>query len=293
MDVQAALDELFATPPEEFVAARNALVKALKADEHAAEARYVGTLRKPNRLVWALNQLALTGHDSLSELLDAAEEVRDGGGGDMKAAMAELREAVNAAATAATARFDPARVSDRADLAQALSALVGDEEAMLELAEGRLQDLAPTDALFGLTPAPPAKPKPKPKPKPKAAPKDEAAPPVDQLAVRRATKKQKEAAKADDTAQRALARAEKALAGDRGALEQADGDLTAAKDELAAAEAAVEAAQKALAKAEQVAAKAVDAQERSAATLADAQAKADATAAALAEATAELEGLGG
>jgi hypothetical protein len=294
-EVQAALDELFATPPEEFVAARNALVKRLKADKRPAEAGYVGALRKPNRLVWALNQLALTEHDSLQDLLDAADDVRDGGGDDLKGAMVDLRDAVNAAATAATARFDPARVSDRADLAQALLAIVSDEEATIELSEGRLQDVPPPDA-FGLGLAEPAAPRPKPKPKAKAAPKASAraeAPPVDQLAVRRATKHQKEAAKADDSAQRALARAEKALAADVAAREEADTELASTTEEVDQLEAALDAARKALADAESAAAKAVDAQERSAAALSEAQAKADAAATALDEATAELEALGG
>lgn len=292
MDVKAAMDELFATPPEDFVAARNALVKALKADEKPSHARVVAELRRPHRLVWAVNQLGLTQHPAVDDLLDAAEDVRGGGGGDMKAAMAAFREAVNAAATAAAARFDPARVSDRADIAQALLALVADEDALDQLAQGRLEDLTPTDALMGLGPSPaPSAPKAKPRPKPAAKPKAAAEPPIDQLAVRRATKKQKEAAKADDSAQRALARAERALANDQVALTEADEALAGAKENLAAAEAAVEAAHKALTKAEQEAAKAVDAQERSAAALGDAKAKAEATATHLATATAELDEL--
>ena len=297
-DVQAALDELFGTPPEEFVAARNALVKQLKAEKRQAEARYVGTLRKPNRLVWALNQLALSEHESLSDLLEAAEDVREGGDGDLKGAMTDLRDAVNSAATAATARFDPPRMSDRADLAQALLAIVSDEDATIELAEGRLQDLPAPDA-FGLGLAAPTEPRPKPTTKPKANAKVEPkakkaeAPPVDQLAVRRASKHQKEAAKADDSARRALARAEKTLAADVSAREEADAELASAREEVEQLEAALDAARKALAAAESAAAKAVDAQERSAAALSEARAKVDTTAAALEDADAELEALGG
>src|SRR5689334_21567468 len=125
-DLDSALDELFATPPEGFTAARNALAKALKAEQRKADADEVTALRKPGRLVWALNQLALDEDDTLEPLLEAAEVVREGGGEDFREAVAELREAVGAAASAAAKRLDPPRTTDRADLAQALLAIVAD-----------------------------------------------------------------------------------------------------------------------------------------------------------------------
>ena len=167
------MDELLATPPEDFVAARNGLVKALKAAGQKDAAASVAELRKPNRLVWALDQLALDEEPALAPLLEAAEVVRDGGGDDLRAAIADLREAVNTAATAAAARLDT-RPSDRADLAAALLAVVADEEATDDLSRGRLLEVPAPDA-FGLglsAPAPkPAKAKAKAAPKPKPKPR--------------------------------------------------------------------------------------------------------------------------
>ena len=94
-DLDEALDELYGTPPEGFTAARNALAKALKAEKRRDDADEVTALRKPNRLVWALNQLGLgSDDDALEPLLEAADLVRDGGGDDLREAIADLREAV-------------------------------------------------------------------------------------------------------------------------------------------------------------------------------------------------------
>ena len=311
-DLQAALDELFATAPEGFVAARNALVKALKTEKRPTEASAVAALRRPARLAWALNQLALTGHEALDDLLAAVAFVRAGGDGDLKTANARLRDAVNAAATAATARFDPPRVGDRADLAQALLAIVGDEEAAVDLESGRLEELPTPDAFgLGLVAPPPSSSRssakrrggkaagattgsasktPSTRAPAEAAP---AAPPVDQLAVRRAVKRQKAAAKAEDSAQRALARAEKALAADADALAGADARREEAAAEVARLEAALTAARSAQDEAEAAAAEAIDAQERSARGVAAARAGAEEAATELADATAEVERLGG
>ena len=140
VDLDRALDELFATPPEDFVAARNGLAKALKAAGQKDDAAEVTALRKPTRLVWAVDQLALTDDPTLAPLLEAAEAVREGGGDDLREAIGDLREAVNAAASAAAGRLDT-RPTDRADLAAALLAVVADEDATDDLTRGRLLEV--------------------------------------------------------------------------------------------------------------------------------------------------------
>jgi hypothetical protein len=293
-NLDEAVDELYATPPEGFTAARNALVKALKAEGRRPDADAIAALRKPGRLVWALNQLALADDESLEPLLEAAEQVRDGGAEDFREAVADLREAVNAAATAAARRFDVPRTSDKADLAAALLAIVADEHAVLDLTAGHLDDVPAPDAFgFGAAMPAPSRPKPKPKPKSKSPAKaaEPAERPPDQLAIRRATKRQKEAAKQADAADRVLARAEKALAADAEALATADEELAAAKDAVTEAEAALAAAREALDRAEQASAQAIDAQERSAAAVGDAEATSEEAAAELEAATADLDAL--
>ena len=292
VDLDRALDELFATPPEDFVAARNGLARELKAAGQKDDAAEVTALRKPNRLVWALDQLALTDDPALAPLLDAAEAVREGGGDDLRAAIADLREAVNAAASAAAGRLDT-RPTDRADLAAALLAVVADEDATDELTRGRLLEVPVPDA-FGLglvAPVPRATPKKAPakaKAKAKAAPSDR---PPDQLAIRRATKRQKEAVKEVDAANRALARAEKAADADDEALEDADEERARATSAVSEAEAALAQAKADLERAEDAAAQAVDARDRAATLLADAHERAEAAAAELDEATNELDQL--
>ena len=290
VDLDRALDELFATPPEDFVAARNGLAKALKAAGQKDDAAEVTALRKPNRLVWAVDQLALTDDPALAPLLEAAEAVREGGGDDLRAAIGDLREAVNAAASAAAGRLET-RPTDRADLAAALLAVVADEDATDDLTRGRLLEVPAPDA-FGLglaAPAPRAAPKKAPaKTQKAAAPSDR---PPDQLAIRRATKRQKEAAKEADAADRALARAEKAVAADAEALAEADAETARATAAVREAEAALTQAKADLEGAEEAGAKAADARDRAAALLADAQERADAAAVELDEATDALDEL--
>lgn len=71
MDLDEALDRLYAAPLEEFTATRNELAKELGAD--GAELK---TLRKPNLAAWALNQLARKHADELGELDEATNRVR-------------------------------------------------------------------------------------------------------------------------------------------------------------------------------------------------------------------------
>ena len=288
VDLDRALDELFATPPEDFVAARNGLAKALKAAGQKDDAAEVTALRKPTRLVWAVDQLALTDDPTLAPLLEAAEAVREGGGDDLREAIGDLREAVNAAASAAAGRLET-RPTDRADLAAALLAVVADEDATDDLTRGRLLEVPAPDA-FGLglaAPVPRATPRKAPA-KAKAAPSDR---PPDQLAIRRATKRQKEAAKEADAANRALARAEKAADAEDEALEDADEESARATSAVREAEAELAQAQADLERAEDATAQAVDARDRAATLLAEAHERAEAAAAELDEAGDELEAL--
>ncbi len=70
------VDELFTMAPAEFVAARNALAKALKADGHRDEAAAVAALRRPTVPDWALNSVALQDPDVVADAVDAAEHLR-------------------------------------------------------------------------------------------------------------------------------------------------------------------------------------------------------------------------
>jgi len=148
VDLDRELDRLFATVPEAFVGARDALVKRLRAEKRREDAAQVAALRRPHRLVWALDQLHLDDDPSLPPLLAAVAAVRAAKGEELRDAGTGLREAVNEAAGAAARRLQPPRPSDRADLAAALHTIVGDEEALDALAGGRLLEV-PEPSAFG------------------------------------------------------------------------------------------------------------------------------------------------
>ncbi len=91
---------MLATPPDEFVAARNALVKELKAKGQRDEAAEVAGLRRPSWVDWALNMAAVDHAGEIARFVDAAELMRDAQRGavtgrgdvDLRAAMTGLRD---------------------------------------------------------------------------------------------------------------------------------------------------------------------------------------------------------
>jgi hypothetical protein len=70
------LDRLYSLAPEEFTAARNALVKELTKAGDRLAASELKALRKPTVIAWSLNQVARTHGREVEELLAAAGRVR-------------------------------------------------------------------------------------------------------------------------------------------------------------------------------------------------------------------------
>lgn len=156
-DLRAELDQLHATPPDEFVAARNALVKRLRADKRRAEATEVAALRKPPRAVWALNRLALSDDPHLADLLDAIDAVAEADAAGYREAVAALRDRIGDTVDAAVAAVDAPRPDDHPEVMAALQAVLGDPDALALLVDGRLAEV-PTGGLgaLGLLPGAPA-----------------------------------------------------------------------------------------------------------------------------------------
>ena len=67
---------LFRTPPDRFVAERDALVKELRAQGRDDDAATVKALRKPTATVWALNQLAERESEALAALFETGRALR-------------------------------------------------------------------------------------------------------------------------------------------------------------------------------------------------------------------------
>ena len=66
-----------ATPPDEFVAARNALVKQLKRDGDRESAAAIAAMRRPAWTDWALNVVADDDGEIVDRFAEAASEMRE------------------------------------------------------------------------------------------------------------------------------------------------------------------------------------------------------------------------
>ncbi len=75
VDLEARLDELFASEPKEFTPTRDALVRDLKADDRADEAAEVKALRRPTVAVAAVNRVARLHADQVGALVEIGEEL--------------------------------------------------------------------------------------------------------------------------------------------------------------------------------------------------------------------------
>jgi hypothetical protein len=156
LDLDAAVAELYGGPPAAFVAGRDALARMLRTGGRRDDATVVKALRKPKSVAWALDAAAVTSPTAVDEVVAAAEAVTGAQevGGDVRSAIARLREAEGALASAAAdAARDHGHPVDRATLSLGLRAVVGDPPALATLRAGRLVDV-PTPG--GLAPEPTA-----------------------------------------------------------------------------------------------------------------------------------------
>lgn len=73
--LEAALEELYGTPPADFTKARASIAKRLKIAGDTEAAKAVAEQRKPTRIAWILNQLARRFPDDVAELVDVGREL--------------------------------------------------------------------------------------------------------------------------------------------------------------------------------------------------------------------------
>lgn len=93
-DLQAALDELYAAPVAEFMEARDALAKKLKAAGDKDAAAEVKKQHKPTLVAHALNQLSREARKELDELFEAGRALASGK--DFKVNLERQRSALEA-----------------------------------------------------------------------------------------------------------------------------------------------------------------------------------------------------
>ncbi|MCB7136063.1 hypothetical protein [Cellulosimicrobium marinum] len=77
VDVDTVLDELYALPLEQFVVARNAASKRVKASGDTVGAERVARLPKPTVAAWVVNQVAREHPDEVAALVTIGDELRD------------------------------------------------------------------------------------------------------------------------------------------------------------------------------------------------------------------------
>jgi hypothetical protein len=190
IDLDARLDELFTSEPKAFTATRDALARELKAAGRTDEAAEVKALRRPTVAVAAVNQVARDRPQEITELVELGDDLA-ALQGDPSVDRDQLRELTRRRRTllqqlaqraaAGTERPDNVRTAVTATL----DAASLDDALRDDLQRGRLtHELSPA-ARFVLggddgTRSPPAPPR-RPARTPHAA-----APPRDELAVRRA-----------------------------------------------------------------------------------------------------------
>jgi hypothetical protein len=258
-----AIDRLYGLPLDGFVAERDALAKALRADGRRDEAAAVKKLAKPTVAAWAVNQALRTQKKAARELWQAGDALAaaqdailagKGSGADLRAAAERERAAVEPLVDAArgllTASGGDLSEATIERVRQTLHAGAIDAEAREEVASGRATRERAPQGLFGggevaAAPAPRRKAEPEPKPARKQAPKrDAAAAKREREAAKRereaAARERKEAAareRARKAAEQRVAKAEKAVAAAAERVEAARRDERAAVEALAEAKA--------------------------------------------------------
>ncbi|MET8538709.1 hypothetical protein ABZV67_45435 [Streptomyces sp. NPDC005065] len=76
-DVEAVLDELYTTPPADFVARREELAAAAKAAGHADDARRLHASRRPTLAAWAANLLLRSQPEESQQFLELGQALRE------------------------------------------------------------------------------------------------------------------------------------------------------------------------------------------------------------------------
>ena len=259
-DATGILQRLFRVPPPEFVAERNKIAKALKADGEKDLAAAVSAVRRPGVSDWALDVAASEHAEDVAELVEAANEVLDAqeaamegrDGGDLRIRLKLLRvctaTVANQAGAIAVQAGQTGAGSSVTDITTRLIEVAANRNALSLLERGLLgaEDPGVADP-FGIggavAPTTPAKAAPKPKTDAaREAPATPAGPSAAELkklkaAVDAAKKALAEAEAVSTAADKALAKQEAAVARAEGKFVEAERLLETRRDEVREAKA--------------------------------------------------------
>lgn len=280
-EVEAALDELYITPPADFVTRREEMAAAAKADGRGEDARRIRAARRPTLAAWTANLLLRSHPEESRRLLELGPALREAYRTLDASGISELseqrRRTVSALSRQAAqlARQAGHRLSAtvQQDVESTLRAVLADAEAADQWAGGRLTGALTPPSDFPTGTAPPSGARPKPTRRPPSAPPSAGTRATDELAERRRRRQEQL-----DQARRAAEEAAQRLRDRRAEHADADVAVQRARDRHDEAERQVSAAEAHLRQAQQELRRADDeqqeAEERSRAT-ADALARAE------------------
>jgi hypothetical protein len=279
-DGPGGTDDLYALDPNDFVAGRNDLAKALRKAGDRRQADEVAKLRRPTPAAWAVNQLVRRHRPEVEELVRRGEALRaaqddalaGGEPGDLRQAGRARRDAVAGLAERAeellTARGGTAG-AHAGEVTATLEAASLDAGAAAEVLGGRLAaELRPPSG-FGVFDLPAGAPAPKRAP---AAPEADPAP--DDGRQRRRDEAEQAVVDArrrwEERSEQARAVLERVAAGRR-AAQDAEGEVARLEDLVAEAQRRLRGAVREAELAEDAASRAEDGVARAAAALRDAE----------------------
>jgi DNA repair exonuclease SbcCD ATPase subunit len=259
MDLDEVADELYAVPPEDFVAVRTARQDEAKADGDKALAKQIGALPKPSAAAWAANLLVREQRAEIEALVELGGLLREAqetlAGDELKALnkqRAQLLSALTRQASALARQHGrPISSSVAAQVEETLRAGMTEPDAGEALLLGRLTSSMSYSGMGTLTGRPdlrlvrPPKAEPSAKPAPAPAPKTAKKPASDDresAAARREREREEARRAAEEKHRRDLARAQEAADAAAAAAEEAQTvadeqrreaeELTARHDEL-------------------------------------------------------------
>src|SRR5688500_5783648 len=149
--------ELFALPPEEFIAARDRLAAELKDAGKADEAAEVKKLRRPSIVAWAVNVASRERPEEVAALREAGQALRraqrkalsGGGGEDLRHATDDRRALIQTLADGGVAAIGARGGAHRDAIAATFDAASVDDELGERLQAGTLERDAKPAAGFG------------------------------------------------------------------------------------------------------------------------------------------------
>jgi hypothetical protein len=146
MDLADVADELYAVPPEDFIAERNAARDRAKAAGDKALAADIGGLPKPSTAAWVCNLLVRRQHEEIAQLIELGGLMREAQvnlSGEQLKELAKQRSQVVAALTRqaralAAGEGHPVSTAIGDQVEETLRAAVADADAGAALLGGRL-----------------------------------------------------------------------------------------------------------------------------------------------------------